>query len=108
MLQRYTRNPTHLLGHGWLFVVVRFMAQDGEGAIQLLYEEEPYHLMVEGHLRERHLVVSHLMDAGSKTESPAYNEGQRADAAVHLFLQVLGKTCGGMFRAMLIEEYNPV
>ena len=38
------------------------MVEDGEGAVELLHEEEAHHLVVEGHLRQGYLVVGGGID----------------------------------------------
>ena len=61
------------------FVVVRFVAENGKGTIELFDKEESHHLVVESHLRERHLVVGNLINRRGKAESTANDKHQVAD-----------------------------
>ena len=46
-----------------LLVVVGFVFEDGEGAVELLREDGAHNLVREGHLRERELAISALVDS---------------------------------------------
>ena len=43
-------------------MVVRFAAEDGEGAVKLLGKEEAYHLVGEGHLRQGKHFIGAVVD----------------------------------------------
>ena len=88
--------------------MVRFVVEDGEGAVELLHEEEAYHLVVEGHLRQGYLVVGGGIDGGGKAKSPSHDKGKGAGAGVHLFLQVLREAHGSVLLAVLVEQHDAV
>ena len=75
-----------------LLVVVGFVAEDGEGPVELFYKEEPYHLVVESHLGEGDFVVCRSIDRRGESKGSANDKDEVADAGVHLFLKVLGKS----------------
>ena len=65
-------------------VVVGFVVEDGEGSVELLHEEEAYHLVVEGHLRQGYLVVGGGIDgdvAEADLQSVSAEPGKRKEGA---------------------------
>ena len=93
---------------GLSLVVVGLVVEDGEGTVELLYEEEAYHLVVESHLREGYFVVGDGIDRRGESEGTANYEDEVACASIHLFLYVLRKAYRGVFFAVLVEEHNAV
>ena len=93
---------------GWLFVVVGFALEDGEGAVELFHKDEAYHLVVEGHGREGYLVVCQAVYFRCKAEGSANYKYQCPHTGVHLFLNVLGKAhrCGAL--AVFVEQDDSV
>ena len=55
-------------------VVVGLVVEDGESTIELFHKEEAYHLVVEGHLRERYFIVGSFIDRGGEAEGAAYHK----------------------------------
>ena len=56
-------NAKVVLLDSFLLVVVGFVFEDGEGAVELLREDGAHNLVREGHLRERELAISTLVDS---------------------------------------------
>ena len=57
-----------------LFVVVWFTAEDGHGAVELLNEQQPDHLMTESHLAEADLCIRTLIHCLTESVRPADDE----------------------------------
>ena len=55
-------------------IVVRLVVENCKGAVELFHEEEPDHLVVEGHLREGYLVVGGGIDRGGESESASHHK----------------------------------
>ena len=75
-----------LLG-GFLLVVVGFVFEDGEGAVELLGEDGAHNLVREGHLRERELAISALVDSIREAIRATNNKYQALRARRHTLLQ---------------------
>ena len=56
--------------------MIGFTPDDGAGTIDLLGEEKPYHLVAEGHARERNLLVGTLIDSRRKAIGTTDDEDQ--------------------------------
>ena len=57
-----------------LFVVIRFVFQDGERTVKLFGEQKPYHLMGKGHSADGNLVFEPVFDLVRKTVCPSDDE----------------------------------
>ena len=91
-----------------LFVVVRRAVQDGHGTVELLDEDEPYHLVREGHARHGQLFVGGGIDFGGEAVGAANDEDQPPVDGVHLLPHVFGKLHGAHLLAALVEQHNDI
>ena len=57
-------------------MVVGFTAEDGHGAVELLNEQQPDHLVAESHLAEADLGIGTLIDRLAEAVRSADNERQ--------------------------------
>ena len=55
-------------------MMIRFALQNGEGAVKLLDEDEPHHLVAEGHGRERQIGVGSVVDLLREAVGPTDDE----------------------------------
>ena len=86
------------------FMVVGFTIEDGIGAIELLNEDETYHLVGEGHGGEGNLLVGSGIDIGGKAVWPSNDEDKSLGNGVLLLLNPVGKVDTAKGLAMLIQQ----
>ncbi len=89
-------------------MVVGFTSEDGHGAVELLSEDQAYHLMGEGHLGEGYFLAGAVVDLGGETVRPTNDEDESALHRRHLLLNVSRKLHGGELLAVLIEQHHIV
>lgn len=70
-------------------MVVRFAAEDGEGAVKLLGKEEAYHLVGEGHLRQGKHFIGAVVDCLREAVRAANDEYKAFAPRRHFLLQPL-------------------
>ena len=88
-----------------LFMVIRFVAENGHCAVKLLNGHYSYHLMRESHLRERQFAVGALIDGVAETVGAADDE-REVFAGRHLFLQIVGEFDRAEFTSVLVQQKN--
>ena len=84
--------------------MVRFTAADFEGAVELLDEEEPDHLVGEGEGGEGELFGSRGQDGGGEAEGAADDEGEVAFAGEGEGVEPGGEVFGGEAGAAAVED----
>ena len=89
-------------------MMIRFAVQDGEGAIELLGEDESRHDMGEGELRKGDLEILTGIDCLGKAVGAADDEHQRLLPRVGLLLDELRKLFRSELPASFIEEHYHV
>lgn len=87
-------------------MMIGFAAQDRHGAVELLDEQQPDHLMTERHLTEGDLRVSMLIDRLAESVRSADDEGQPACGGVQPLLQLAGERQAAILLAVLIQQHN--
>lgn len=88
-----------------LFMVIRFVAENGHCAVKLLNGHYSYHLMRESHLREGYLTVSSGIDGFAEPVRPT-NDEREVFAGGHLFLQIVGEFDRAEFTSVLVQQKN--
>lgn len=88
--------------------MIGFVVENGHGPVDLLDEEETYHLVGEGHLAEGDFLIGHTMDLLSKAIRAANNEDKAFGRGSHALLHPLGKVHGTTLTAMLVEQNKVV
>lgn len=86
--------------------MIRFVVENSHGTIELLGEDESYHLVRIGHLRERNLFVSRLVDAVGKSVGAPHDEDQPFGHVGHLLFEIGGKLHRGELLAVLVEQHD--
>ena len=89
-------------------MVIRFAVQDGEGAIELLGEDEPRHDVGKGELREGDLEVLAGIDRFGEAVGAADDEHQSLLSCVGLLLDELRELFRRELLAPLVEEHDDV
>ena len=85
--------------------MIRFAFQNGECAIKLLDEDEPHHLVAEGHGRERQLSIGSVVNLFGEAVGPADDENQAFCARSHLFFKAFGEVYrGGLFAVLVLKD----
>ena len=85
-------------------MVVGFVVEDGEGAVELLGEDEADHLVREGHGGKGELLVGSGIDLGGEAVGTTNEEDEAACDGVLLALHPLGELGAAKGLAVLIEE----
>ena len=88
-------------------MVIGFTLNDGARPIELLNEEEPHHLVREGHFREREFFVGTFIDIAREAVGTTYDEHQPTGVLLGA-LKPLGKIHAPHFLAVLVEQYHIV
>ena len=88
--------------------MIGFSPHDGHGAVKLFDEDEAYHLVGEGHLGKRELLVSPLIYIGREPVWTAYDEDKTLADCVHLVFQIRRELYAAHLLASLIKEHYPV
>ena len=89
-------------------MVIRFVVQNRENAVNLLGEYGPDDLVREGHLRERKLLVGTLIDLCRKTVGASDDKDEPLQSAHHAFAHPLGKINRPKRCASLVEQDDVV
>jgi outer membrane cobalamin receptor len=63
-------------GFNLLFVMVRFIVQNGHCPIQLFHKNQSYHFVSEGHFRKRHFFIGTIVHVFRKSIRASYNKNQ--------------------------------
>jgi len=84
--------------------MIGLAAYDGEGAVELLHEEETHHLMRKGHLGERDLLLRSIVDAGREAVRAADEEDEALGHCLQALLHPLAELTAGELAATLVEE----
>ena len=89
------------------FMMVRAVVQDAHCPVELLCEDEAYHLVRESHLRERNLFLCRSVYGRRESVGTAYDENQPLDR-VHLPFYPGGELDGAEFFAVLVKQYRHI
>lgn len=89
-------------------MVVGFAFQNGEGAVQLLNKDKSYHLVAEGHGRERHFRVGAVVHLLREAVWPADDENESFRARGHLFFKAFGEVYRGELLAVFVQKNDLV
>ncbi len=84
-------------------MMVGFAFQNGEGAVKLLNENQPHHLMAEGHGRKRHFGVGAVVDLLREAVWPSNDENQSFCPRNHLFFKAFVEGYGGELLAGFVQ-----
>ena len=87
--------------------MIRFSAEDSNGAIELLCKNRSHHLVGEGHRRKGQPSGRPVIDFLRKAVGAAHDEYQ-VPATVHPLLQVLGEFHGAELFSVFIEQHDLV
>lgn len=90
------------------FMMIRLSAQYGHGPIDLLYEEQTHHLMIERHLRQGYPRIGTVIDRFRKSVRTSHRKHDPAPAGSHHLLHVTGKLHGCVLCAPLIEKHQVI
>ena len=93
--------------HG-LFVVIGFVVEDREGAVDLLGEDRPYDLVREGHARKRQPAVGAGVDRIREAVGSADDQHEPPHAAQHPFLEPVCELHRTHLVAALVEQDDMV
>ena len=85
-------------------MVIRLAFQDGEGAIELLDENQAYHLVAEGHGRERYFGVGTVVNLLREAVRSAHDEDQPLGSRCYLFFKAFCKLYGCKLLAVLVQK----
>ena len=96
------------LSAGRLYVVVGEIVEDGKGTVELLGEDDTYHLVRKGHLRKGNLSLGKGVYLGREAIGASDDKNEAAAHGVHPLLKPLGKAYGGELLATLIEQDNVI
>ena len=91
-----------------LLMVIGQVIEYRQGAVKLLGKDDPYHLVREGHLRQRNLALGSTIYLAGESVGPSDDEYQSAAHRVHALLQPVGKSYRGKLLASLVEQYHMV
>ena len=86
-------------------MVIRLVSKNGHCAVDLLDGHYSYHLMGEGHLRERQFAVGALIDGIAEAVGSADDERQ-VFAGRHLLLKVIGELDRAELASVFVEQNN--
>ena len=89
-------------------MVVRLVAQDGEGAVELLDKDEAHQLVGKGHFAQRDLLVGAVIDLLGESVWAAHDEHQALAAAGHAALQPLAEVHRRALGAVFVEQDDVV
>lgn len=89
-------------------MVIWFAFQDGHGTVDLLSEEETYHLMVESHLGKGYFLVSPSIDRIRKSVWATDHENESFLAGKHSLLNEISKLQRRWHFTPLIEQSHKV
>lgn len=89
-------------------MVVGFTFYNSTSAINLLSENEPDHLVGEGHGRQANALISTLIDSRGETVRSTYAEDQTTGGGQLFVNQPVGKLNRAEFLASLIEQNEMV
>ena len=79
LLQKATRQTTGKSKKSLrLFMMIRFAAQDGHGAVALFHKKEAHHLVGKRHARQREFFAGSGVDVGRETIRAAHHKNQTA------------------------------
>ena len=90
-----------------LLVVVRLAFDDGAGAVDLLGEDEAYHLVREGHLGEGKLFVGTGVDGRGEAVWASDDKDESA-GGVALLLQPAGELDTAQLATMFVEQHDGI
>ena len=88
-------------------MVVRLAFDDGAGAVDLLGEDEAYHLVREGHLGEGELFVGTGVDGRGEAVWASDDEDESA-GGVALLLQPAGELDTAKLAAMFVKQHDGI
>ena len=94
--------------HNKLLVVVRLVLENSKGSVELLRKYCTHDLVREGHLRERELAISTLIDSVAKAIRTTDNKDKALSARRHSALKHVGKLDRAELGTMLVEEHEVV
>ena len=89
-------------------MVIGFVVENGEGAVDLLGEDRPHDLVRKGHARKGQTGVGAFVDLLRESVRSADDQHQTFHAAVHAFLEPIGEFDRPHFVAPLVEQYDVV
>ena len=82
--------------------MVRLALQNREGAVKLLDEDEPHHLVAERHGRERQFGIGTVVHLLCETVWSPDDEHEAFGARSHLFFKALGELDRGVLLAVFV------
>ena len=85
-------------------MMVGLASNDGKGTIELLYKEQPYHLMGECHLRKRNLLLCGFVDAIREAVRPTDEQHKALGDILQLLLHPLAEFPTGHLSSTFIEQ----
>ena len=91
-----------------LLMMVGLTFEDGESPVKLFHKDQSYHLVGEGHGRERQFGLGFGVDLGGEAVGAANHEHQPFRAGGRRFFEVFGKCRGAVLTAMLVEQDHMV
>jgi len=89
-------------------MMIRFIAQYRECAVQLLNKDKTYQFVRERHLAERNLLIGTVIHFGRKTVRSANDKYQPFASAGHAALQPLAVLHRSALAAMLVKQHDMV
>ena len=89
-------------------MMVRQVVEYGEGTVELLGEDDTYHLVREGHLRKGNLALGKGVHLGRETVGASDDKDKTTAHGVHSLLEPLGEAYGGELLAALVEQDDVV
>lgn len=85
-------------------MVVGFVSQYAEPAVELLYKKQSHHLMGKGHFRQAYSALGPVVSRIIEPVSTSNNKHQLFAPSIHLFLKEFGELNRTVLFAFLIEK----
>lgn len=89
-------------------MMIRFAFQNGEGAVQLLDENQPHHLMRKRHRRKRHFGVGLGIDILRKSVGTANHKNDALAARSHEFFEIFRKIHRCELLAVFVQKNDVI
>ena len=91
-----------------LIMVIRQVVYDCVRSVELFHEQQAYHLVREGHLRERQFLMRGVVNLGGKAVRAANNEYKAFGRYVLLVLDPCRELGGAVLLATLVKQHHAV